>query len=103
MFFSTANLMSQGPSSEISPEQLSALLLGRKFGKKEDEQTLPMNPKVPEYSDEEMKELMDYCQKRGIIGVNFNGMNPRATLQMLKAKTGDRSSINETKKVLLNG
>jgi hypothetical protein len=50
-----------------------------------------------------MKELEEFCKKRGIIGLNFNGMNPRAILNMLKGKTSDRSSINETKRGLLNG
>lgn len=88
--------------SEISPAQLASLLRGKKFGTGIDDNSFdPLNS--ANYSEEDLKELQDYCSKRGIIGVSFKGMNPKAVLQMLKAKTGDRSGINESKKELLHG
>jgi hypothetical protein len=49
-----------------------------------------------------MKELQEYCQKHGILGVNFGNRNPRAVLQMLKARMGERSEPT-IKRGLLNG
>ena len=55
----------------------------------EDSQPLGFQPtNIPQYSDEEIKELEEYCKSRGIIGVNFGNMSPRAVLNMLKEKNG---------------
>lgn len=105
--YTTMNLppmMRAGHSrDDISSADINSLLKGRSFGKKQEDAPFNIKPQVQEYSDEEMKELEEFCKKRGIIGLNFNGMNPRAILNMLKGKTSDRSSINETKRGLLNG
>jgi hypothetical protein len=91
-FWSTLNtsMIAQGRQQpEVSASDISSLLKKR--------------TDTMVHSEDDLKELQDYCQRRGILGLNFNGMNPRAVLQMLKNKTGDRTPINETKKVLLYG
>ena len=91
---------------DLSADDINSLLKGRKFGNKQVENDqFPQNNFQPieQYDSSEMKELEEFCQKRGIVGINFNGMRPSAVLRMLKAKTGDKSSINETKRGLLNG
>ena len=92
-------------SPAVSSADIQSLLRGRSFGnqKQQAEKPFEMNPSIPEYNDADMQELQDYCSKRGILGVNFNGRDPKSILRMLKARMGDRSSINETKKGLLNG
>ncbi len=89
---------------EVSSSDINALLRGRSFGtRKVDDKSPEMNPSIPAYSDEDMKELQDYCAKRGIIGVNFNGMNPQAVLRMLKSKMGERNEQTVSKKGMLYG
>jgi hypothetical protein len=91
---------------DLSADDINSLLKGRKFGNKQvsDDPFQQNNFKpIEQYDPAEMRELEEFCQKRGIVGVNFNGIRPSAVLRMLKAKTGDRSSINETKRGLLNG
>lgn len=88
------------PKDEVSMNDINALLRGRSYAtKKEDEKPIDMNPTIPEYNEEDMKELEEYCKKRGIVGVNFGNRNPRAVLEMLKGRMGDRTS----KRGLLNG
>jgi hypothetical protein len=54
-----------------------------------DVEPLGFQPKnVPQYSDEEIRELEEYCKSRGIIGVNFGSMSPRSVLNMLREKNG---------------
>lgn len=92
-------------SPAVSSADIQSLLRGRSFGhhKQQVDKPFEMNPSIPEYDGADMQELQDYCSKRGILGVNFNGRDPKSILKMLKARMGDRSSINETKKGLLNG
>jgi hypothetical protein len=92
--WTTMNLpmMPNGHSrNDVSSADINSLLRGRSFGNKgtEDKQ-FEMNPSIPQYSEEDMRELQEYCQKRGIIGVNFGNRNPKAILQMLKARMGER-------------
>ena len=101
----TSMLAPHKASPAVSSADIQSLLRGRSFGnqKQQAEKPFEMNPSIPEYNDADMQELQDYCSKRGILGVNFNGRDPKSILRMLKARMGDRSSINETKKGLLNG
>lgn len=79
-------------NDSVSMSDINSLLRGRNFGmSKMDEKPFEMNPSIPEYNEEDMKELQEYCQKRGILGVNFGNKNPRAVLQMLKARMGERN------------
>lgn len=101
----TSMLAPHKASPAVSSADIQSLLRGRSFGnqKQQAEKPFEMNPSIPEYNDADMNELQDYCSKRGILGVNFNGRDPKSILRMLKSRMGDRSSINETKKGLLNG
>lgn len=102
MPFNLSMLRQPAPAEEVSQADLNALLGGRKFGKpKEDYCQSDMNPVIPEYSEEEMQELQDFCRQRGIIGVNFNGMNPSTVLKMLKARMGITEQTS--KRGILNG
>ena len=99
-------LMPKGHSNDsVSSADIQSLLRGRSFGhhKQQEDKPFEMNPDIPAYNDADMQELQDYCSKRGILGVNFNGRDPKSILRMLKARMGDRTSINETKRGLLNG
>ena len=101
----TSMLAPHKASPAVSSADIQSLLRGRSFGnqKQQAEKPFEMNPSIPEYNDADMNELQDYCSKRGILGVNFNGCDPKSILRMLKARMGDRSSINETKRGLLHG
>ena len=101
----TSMLAPHKASPAVSSADIQSLLRGRSFGnqKQQAEKPFEMNPSIPEYNDADMNELQDYCSKRGILGVNFNGRDPKSILRMLKSRMGDRTSINETKKGLLNG
>ena len=88
---------------DVSSDAINSLLRGRTFGaQRREDSSFEMNPSIPEYNEEDMKELQEYCQKRGIIGVNFGNRNPRAVLQMLKARMGERSEP-VSKRGLING
>ena len=84
---------------KVDASQLDSLLRGRKFGKKEDKD-IDMCPPTQSYDPEELKELEDYCKKRGIIGINFPGMSPKAILNMLQHKCEGKDFI---KKEILHG
>ena len=101
----TSMLAPHKASPAVSSADIQSLLRGRSFGYQQSNEVKPfeMNPAIPAYNDADMQELQDYCSKRGILGVNFNGRDPKSILRMLKSRMGDRSSINETKKGLLNG
>lgn len=108
MFFNTSNMGTFAPTGkgkdEVSAADINSLLRGRTYGTpKVDDKPFEMNPQIPAYSEEDMKELQDYCAKRGIIGINFNGMNPQAVLKMLKAKMGERNEQTVSKKGMLYG
>jgi hypothetical protein len=99
-------MMTRGHSNDsVSSADIQSLLRGKSFGhqKQQEDKPFEMNPTIPDYNDADMQELQDYCTKRGILGVNFNGRDPKSILKMLKARMGDRTSINETKRGLLNG
>lgn len=89
------------PRDEVSPTELNQLLRGRKFGQEEALPPLDLTVPLVSYDEKDMRELEEFCQKRGIIGVNFNSMSPRAILNMLKGKMG--MTEQTTKKGLLNG
>lgn len=91
------------PKEQVSASDLNGLLKGRTFKKSVEADTNMCPTTVMQYDAAEMNELEEYCRKHGIIGVGLGNMSPRATLKMLMAQRGDRSSINETKRVLLNG
>jgi hypothetical protein len=105
--YTTMNLpaiMPRGHSNDsVSGADIQSLLRGRSFVSQQDIKPFEMNPAITDYNDADMQELQDYCSKRGILGVNFNGRDPKSILRMLKARMGDRSSINETKRGLLHG
>jgi hypothetical protein len=103
MTMNTSMLAPGKPPEEVSAVELNSLLKGRKFGVKKEDVPFDMCPPSPLYDIEEMQELEQYCKTRGIIGVNLNGMNPRAILRMLKNRMGDKTPINETKKEILYG
>ena len=101
MPFTTAMLAPHKAPEPVSDADLNSLLRGRKFGKRDEDLPLNMNPEIPVYDEAEMQELQEFCRQRGIIGVNFNGMNPRAVLKMLKRKMG--MTEQTTKRGLING
>ena len=100
--YTTMNLPPLVPNGkgrdEVSASDINSLLRGKKFAPKSEE-TLPS---IPEYNEDDMRELQEYCAKRGILGVNFGNRNPKAVLQMLKARMGERSEPT-IKRGLLNG
>jgi len=76
---------------EVSINDINSLLKGRS-----------QNQDPVSYDVDDIKELQEYCQKHGILGVNFGNRNPRAILQMLKARMGERSEP-VSKRGLING
>jgi hypothetical protein len=79
-------------NDSVSMSDINSLLRGKNYGVSNiDQKPFEMNPSIPEYNEDDLKELQEYCAKRGIIGVNFGGRNPKAVLQMLKARMGERS------------
>lgn len=91
-------LLPRGKSrDEVSMNDINALLKGRSYNQE------PLSyDQIPQYDNNDMKELQEYCQKYGILGVNFGNRNPRAVLQMLKARMGERSEPT-IKRGILNG
>lgn len=94
MQFTTAMISPHAAPEPVSQVDINALLRGRKFGAGKDDLPLDMNPPIPECDPSELAELQDFCSKRGIVGVNFNGMKPAAVLRMLKAKMGITEQVN---------
>lgn len=45
-------------------------------------------PDLQNYDPKDVEELEQFCKSRGIIGVNFGSMSPKAVLNMLQKKTG---------------
>ena len=89
-------------NDSVSMSDINSLLRGRNYSSQKQDATFEMNPSIPEYNEDDMKELQEYCAKRGILGVNFGNRNPKAVLQMLKARMGERSEPT-IKRGLLNG
>lgn len=58
-------------------------LVNRK--KKGEDTTLPP---IQEFPQSEIDELESFCKSHGILGFNCGRMNPKAALQMLKARLG---------------
>ena len=57
-----------------------------------------------EFDSIEVKELQDFCQNHGILGVNFRGANPKSILKMLKSKLGILDTIEPNiSKTILHG
>lgn len=59
-----------------------------------------------EHNHEDIKELEEFCNKYGILGINFKNMNPKTILNMLKSKMGvidTESTIKKLNKKILNG
>jgi len=92
------SLLPRGKSrDEVSMSDIKALLKGRSYNQE------PLSyDQIPQYDNNDMKELQEYCQKYGILGVNFGNRNPRAVLQMLKARMGERNEPT-IKRGILNG
>jgi hypothetical protein len=86
----TDSLAFAAPKQQVSQSELDSLLKDRRFNA-----IAASDPTVPECDPNELKELEDYCKKRGIIGVNFAGMSPRAILQMLRGKTEGVASVSK--------
>jgi hypothetical protein len=85
-------LFPRGKSSdEVSMSDINALLKNRSY-----------NQEPAAYNADDINELQEYCQRHGILGVNFANRNPRAVLQMLKARMGERSEPT-IKRGILNG
>ncbi len=82
---------------EVSMNDINNLLKGRSYT----QEPLAYN-QIQEHDPNDIRELEEYCQKRGILGVNFGGRNPKAVLQMLKARMGERSEPT-IKRGILNG
>lgn len=61
-------------------------------------------PKI-EYSNNDIKELEDFCRKNGIIGFNCGNMHPKMALKILKSKMGiphvEEYNTNNNKKIIL--
>ncbi len=94
-------LLNKGSSEQVSDADLNALLGGRKFGTKQQPEQFEMNPAIPQYDENDMYELQEFCMKHGIIGVNFGKDNPKVVLHKLKARMG---IVEQTyKRGILNG
>ena len=77
------------------------LLLKRKQHQEE-----PISIPNIQYNESDVKELEEFCQKYGILGVNFKNMNPKSILNMLKSKMGivdTESIIKQSNKTMLYG
>jgi len=99
--WSTDTMAMAAPKEQVSASELNSLLKGRRFGQKQ-AADFDMCPPIPECDPEELRELEEYCKKRGIVGVNFNGMSPRAALNMLRGKV-EGAHQAPTKKGLIYG
>jgi hypothetical protein len=83
-------LLPRGKSrDEVSLSDINALLKNRSY-----------NQEISEYNADDMHELQEYCQKHGILGVNFGNRNPKAVLQMLKARMGERNNYVSKKGII---
>ena len=99
--WTTDTLSMAAPKEQVSADDLNSLLKGRKFNQKP-APDVDMCPPVSDYDPVEMAELEEYCKKRGIVGINFNGMSPSAILRMLKSKVEGRHEA-PLKRGILNG
>lgn len=72
---------------EVSMNDINNLLKGRSYA----QEPLAYN-QIPEHDPNDIRELEEYCKKRGIVGVNFGNRSPRAVLEMLKGMTNEKIS-----------
>jgi hypothetical protein len=86
MTWNTGNFASAAPKEQVSASDLNALLKGRRFGRT-DVPDFDMCPPAEHFDPNDMMELESYCKSRGIVGVNFTGMNPKSVLRMLKGRS----------------
>ena len=70
-----------------------AMLVRRKNGEQD-------FPPVIKHDEHDILELKEFCQRHGIVGMNFGHMSPRAALNMLKSRYGETT---KPQKVLLKG
>lgn len=87
--WTTDRMAMAAPKEQVSADDLNNLLKGRRFGQKQ-APDVDMCPSIPDYNPTEMAELEAYCKKRGIVGINFAGMNPTQVLRMLRARVEGR-------------
>ena len=79
------------PPGTVDPYQI---LLQRKRG-----ETTPIDPTtIQQWSEEDVKELDDFCKRNGILGVSSR-MNPKLALMQLKRQIGDYSGVALTERV----
>ena len=65
------------------------LLMQRKRG-----ETIPIDPStIPQWPEEDVKELEDFCKRNGILGISSR-MNPKLALMQLKRQVGDYSGVS---------
>lgn len=57
-------------------------------------------PDVVKHNEDGIKELEEFCKQHNIMGFNCGRMNPKAALEMLKAKVG---YVESKPKQLLKG
>ena len=98
------NMGKYDPLSALSltkHDPIHAMLVKRKQQRDNGEE--PILPAV-EYKNEDVKALEEFCNKYGIVAMNFGRMNPQIALKMLKAKMGIQGSpVVKSDKQLLFG
>lgn len=95
----TNHLYASSQKERVSVDDLNQLLRGKRFNQPTGDQFV----QVQSYDEKDLIELEEYCRKRGIVGVNFNGMSPKSALRMLKGQTEGYQSPSVSKRGLLNG
>lgn len=99
------NIGKYDPLSALSltkHDPVHAMLVKRKQQRDCGEELLP--PTV-EYKNEDVKALEEFCNRYGIVAMNFGRMNPQIALKMLKSKMGIQETpvIKSDNKQLLFG
>lgn len=93
--------MNQPAANEVGEDQLNSLLGNRRFGRKQKDANDTF-PSVEEYDSDTVRELQEFCQQKGIVGINFGRMSPSAALTMLKGRYRE-DCTQKSKKGLLHG
>ena len=97
------NVGKYNPLSALSltkHDPIHDMLVKRKQQRDSGEEQLPH---VVEYNNEDVKALEEFCNKYGIVAMNFGRMNPQIALKMLKSKMGIQETPvvkSDTKKLL---
>jgi hypothetical protein len=86
--FTTDSLPHFNPTGH-SKDELSMDDIMSLIGKNKDIEAAP----TIEYSEEDIKELEDFCQNHGIVGFNCGNMNPKAALEILKGRVGSVENV----------